>query len=107
MNGHLKYATNLAFPAEHPSYAGHFPGNPVVAGVLLLEEVLAAAESRIGHPVSVARLPLVKFLTPLQPGQEARLELAFAGPQVEFTVTRGAALVARGRLVIDVPPARG
>lgn len=107
MNGDLRYVTNLAFPAEHPSYAGHFPGNPVVAGVLLLEEILAAAESRLGHPVSVARLPLVKFLTPLQPGQEARLEIAFAGPHVEFTVTRGAAPVARGRLVIEVPPARG
>ena len=79
----------------------------MVAGVLLLEAVIAAAESRLGHRLSVARLPLVKFLTPLLPGQEARFELEFAGPQVEFTVTRGAAAVARGRLVIDVPPARG
>jgi hypothetical protein len=37
----------------------------------------------------------------------ARLELEFTGPQVEFTVTRGAAAVAKGRLVVDVPPARG
>jgi 3-hydroxymyristoyl/3-hydroxydecanoyl-(acyl carrier protein) dehydratase len=87
--------------------AGHFPGNPVVAGVLLLEAIITAAESRLGHRVTVARLPLVKFLTPLQPGQEARLELEFAGPQVEFALTRGASTVAKGRLLIDVPPARG
>jgi len=87
--------------------AGHFPGNPVVAGVLLLEAIIAAAESRLGHSLSVARLPLVKFLSPLLPGQEARLELEFAGPQVEFTVMRGGAAVAKGRLVVDVPPARG
>ena len=97
----------MAFPADHPSFAGHFPGNPVVAGVLLVDAVVAAAEARLGRPVSVARLPLVKFLTPLQPGQEARLELEFMGPQVEFTVTRGAVAVARGRLVTEVPPARG
>jgi 3-hydroxymyristoyl/3-hydroxydecanoyl-(acyl carrier protein) dehydratase len=87
--------------------AGHFPGNPVVAGVLLIDAVVAAAEARLGHPVCVARLPLVKFLSPLLPGQVARLELEFTGPQVEFTVTRGAAAVAKGRLVVDVPPARG
>lgn len=87
--------------------AGHFPGNPVVAGVLLIDAVVAAAEARLGRTVSIARLPLVKFLTPLRPGQEARLELEVAEPQVEFTVTRGAAVVARGRLVIDVPPDRG
>ena len=79
----------------------------MVAGVLLLEAIVAAVESRVGHRVSVARLPLVKFLTPLQPGQEARLEFELAGPQVEFTVTTGAAAVAKGRLIIDVPPARG
>jgi 3-hydroxymyristoyl/3-hydroxydecanoyl-(acyl carrier protein) dehydratase len=87
--------------------AGHFPGNPVVPGVLLVDAVVAAAEARLGRPVSVTRMPLVKFLTPLQPGQEARLELEFADPQVEFTVTRGTAIVAKGRLVVDVPPARG
>lgn len=79
----------------------------MVAGVLLLEAILAAAESRLGRPLSVSRLPMVKFLAPLQPGQEAQLELAIAGPQVEFTVTRGAVAVAKGRMVIDEPPARG
>ena len=79
----------------------------MVAGVLLIDAVVAATESRLGRPVSVARMPLVKFLTPLQPGQEARLALEFADPQVEFTVTRGAAIVAKGRLVVDASPARG
>jgi 3-hydroxymyristoyl/3-hydroxydecanoyl-(acyl carrier protein) dehydratase len=87
--------------------AGHFPGNPVVAGVLLVDAVVAAAEARLGRAVRVTRLPLVKFLTPLQPGQVAHLEIEFAPPQLDFTVTLGAATVARGRLVIDLPPARG
>ena len=75
--------------------------------MLLIDAVVAATESRLGRPVSVARLPLVKFLTPLLPGQQARLEFELAGPQVEFAVTTGAAAVAKGRLVVDVPPARG
>ncbi len=79
----------------------------MVAGVLILESIFAALESRLGHPVGVVRLPLVKFLRPLQPGQQAQLELLCAGTRVEFTVTRGPTAIAKGHLVMDVPPARG
>lgn len=103
MNGNLRYVTSLALPLEHASYAGHFPGNPVVAGVLLLDAIVEATELWLGRPVSVSRLPTLKFLTPLRPGQEARLELELVGPQLGFTVTRDATVVAKGRLVIDVP----
>lgn len=103
MNGNLRYVTSLAFPLEHASYAGHFPGNPVVAGVLLLDAIVEATELWLGRPVGVSRLPTVKFLTPLRPGQEARLELELVGPQLGFTVTRDTTVVAKGRLVIDVP----
>lgn len=38
----------LHIPREHPSYAGHFPGQPIVPGVVLLELVLQAAEALPG-----------------------------------------------------------
>lgn len=85
---------------------GHFPGNPVVAGVLLIDSIVTVAESWLGRPVRVSRLPQVKFQTPLRPDQEVRLDLRFADPRLEFTVTLGAATVASGRLIIDGPPVR-
>ena len=58
----------------HPALPGHFPGRPVVHGVLLLEYVLAAIEAEQG-PVDALRLPQVKFARPLLPGELARVEL--------------------------------
>jgi 3-hydroxymyristoyl/3-hydroxydecanoyl-(acyl carrier protein) dehydratase len=59
----------FSVPAEHPSLAGHFPGNPVVPGVLLLDHVLHALERSTGR--SVTRLRQVKFVSILLPGELA------------------------------------
>ena len=61
-------------PASHPSLPGHFPGNPVVPGVVLLARVQAAIEARHG-PLPALRLPQAKFVRPLLPGQAASIEL--------------------------------
>jgi 3-hydroxymyristoyl/3-hydroxydecanoyl-(acyl carrier protein) dehydratase len=42
------------------------------------------------------RLPQVKFLQPLLPGEVARVELEGASPRWKFRVLRGEALLASG-----------
>lgn len=66
--------TDFRIDPAHPCLAGHFPGRPVVPGVVLLEQVLAAVEARHG-PLPALRLPRVKFARPLLPGEQARVEL--------------------------------
>ena len=61
-------------PADHPCLPGHFPGRPVVPGVLLLEQVVAAIEAVHG-PLAGVRLPQVKFVRPLLPGEQAQVSL--------------------------------
>lgn len=81
---------------DHPALAGHFPGNPVVPGVLLLEHVMSLLEATYG-PLAAMRLPQVKFLQPLLPEQAAELELLLRGPgSWRFRVLRDGAVLATG-----------
>lgn len=54
--------------SDHPSLSGHFPGAPLVPGVVILDEVLEALiEWRQNSQLTGIRT--VKFLTPLKPEQ--------------------------------------
>jgi 3-hydroxymyristoyl/3-hydroxydecanoyl-(acyl carrier protein) dehydratase len=71
-------AARFAVPASHPSLPGHFPGRPVVPGVVLLAHVQAAIEAAHG-PLPALRLPQVKFMRPLLPDETAAIELETVG----------------------------
>jgi len=83
----------------HPCLPGHFPGRPVVPGVLVLDRVVAAIEALHG-PLPPLRLPRVKFLQPLLPGEPARIELEQLAPLPDarwrFRVLHGQATIASG-----------
>ena len=88
--------------SAHPSLPGHFPGAPVVPGVLVLERVVAAIEAAHG-PLAALRLPQVKFLQPLLPGEHANVELAEVviegeAPRWRFRVLRGDVPIASGEV---------
>jgi 3-hydroxyacyl-[acyl-carrier-protein] dehydratase len=87
-------------PADHPSLPGHFPGQPVVPGVVILDEVARRARALLGHAGGPRRIPQVKFVAPLLPGEAATiaLEADAATQRVRFRVARDGQLLAAGEL---------
>jgi 3-hydroxymyristoyl/3-hydroxydecanoyl-(acyl carrier protein) dehydratase len=83
---------------DHPSLPGHFPGRPLVPGVVLLDRVIAAIVTTHG-PLGPLRLPQVQFMQPLLPGERARVELDGDTPRWRFRILRGETLLARGEVV--------
>jgi 3-hydroxymyristoyl/3-hydroxydecanoyl-(acyl carrier protein) dehydratase len=93
----MLHPMQFSIAADHPSLPGHFPGHPVVPGVLLLEQVIAAIEARHG-PLHALRLPQVKFVQPLLPGEQARIELEDDATRWRFRVWRDETLLASGEV---------
>jgi len=89
---------DFTLPADHPSLPGHFPGRPLVPGVVVLERVVEAIEATHG-PLASMRLTQVKFLQPLLPGETARIELDASERRWRFRVLRGATLIATGEIL--------
>jgi 3-hydroxymyristoyl/3-hydroxydecanoyl-(acyl carrier protein) dehydratase len=76
--------------------AGHFPGNPIVPGVMVLDAVISAAQAWLGTGFRVERLAYAKFLAPLKPEETAEIDLLLQGPRLEFAVHRGGSALAKG-----------
>jgi len=81
----------------HPALPGHFPGNPVVPAVVLLERVAEAIEGALGPQARLIRLSSVKFLAPLAPGERFRIVIDTPAPaSVRFTLVRNGKAFAVG-----------
>lgn len=61
--------TPLAIDARHPAFEGHFPGRPILPGVVLLAEVMAVLESIERRPPEQWTLASAKFLSRAKPGE--------------------------------------
>lgn len=95
----------LLIVPDHPAFGGHFPGHPVVPGVVLLDEALATIATAEGLAPETWRLAAVKFQHPVSPGEPLilrwqalatggwRFEIAAAG----HSVATGTAEVLRTR----------
>lgn len=87
----------LCIGASHPALPGHFPGHPLVPGVVLLEQVAQALYAWRGQ--RLVRVLETKFMAPLLPDEQATVyltDMATSGTKARFDIRRGELLLARG-----------
>jgi 3-hydroxyacyl-[acyl-carrier-protein] dehydratase len=102
------------FETDDPIFAGHFPGNPLVPGVILTEALAQTAGIAAASGFAEMERPLfllsairgMKFLAVVRPEEEVMLraeKLAQVGQLWQFRVTAqvGEKVVAEGQLVLN------
>ncbi len=105
----------LHIAAEHPAFEGHFPGAPLLPGVVLLDEMLRAVVAGAcadvsgsdavglgagGSRASGWTIATAKFLHPVRPGETLTFEHApLASGGVRFTIRSAGRAVASGTLI--------
>jgi len=79
--------------ADHPSLQGHFPGNPIVPGVVLLDTVIANVEQ--ATECRITRVQQAKFHSTLRPDEIAVAECFVNHVTVNFRAStrRGSDMV--------------
>ena len=81
-------------PAEHPALAGHFPGHPIVPGVVLLQWVEALLAE---HRLVLREIAAVKFHAPLSPDDSVDIRIDVGiDHRLRFGITRDGVVVAEG-----------
>jgi 3-hydroxyacyl-[acyl-carrier-protein] dehydratase len=99
------------FSSDDPIFAGHFPGDPLVPGVILTE-ALAQTAGIAGHRENsekrflLSAIRQMKFLQAVRPGQKIILRARKMGEvdqllQFEVEALIGNTLVAAGQLVLN------
>jgi 3-hydroxyacyl-[acyl-carrier-protein] dehydratase len=69
------HAFEFNFGADDPTFAGHFPGRPILPGIFQLEIVRLSAEWILNSKLSVQEIAKAKFQRPILPGEILKLNL--------------------------------
>lgn len=89
-------------PADHPAFDGHFPGQPILPGVVQLSLLMQAVQARPDLQALLGARPVIdslKFTAPVGPGAQLRISLQAQGRGVDVQLHDGPRPVARGRLL--------
>ena len=95
----MNSTTHYTVPLDHPAFAGHFPGTPILPGVALLDMALHAISAATGLSLDICEVSSVKFLSPARPGDQLEIQHRRAsGDAVRFDIVAGTRKIASGSI---------
>jgi 3-hydroxymyristoyl/3-hydroxydecanoyl-(acyl carrier protein) dehydratase len=94
----------VQFHVGHPTAEGHFPGNPIIPGAVLLREVVAAIATATCRLARSSEVVSAKFHRPVRPGEAMEIRWAATGTTIRFACsTASARTVVTGELRLAAP----
>ena len=87
-------------PDDHPAFAGHFPGAPILPGVVILDIALKLIADSYQLALDQCEINSVKFLSPVRGGDTLAFhQQRLASGTIQFEVRLADTLVASGTLL--------
>src|ERR1700753_2870287 len=97
--------TALAIAADHPAYAGHFPGTPVLPGVVLLDATIDALEKAGKGSSGHWEVSSAKFQSAVRPGEALTLQHeTLPNGSIRFAIRANDRAVANGLIIPSPAP---
>lgn len=98
----MRPSGSFTVDAADPCFDGHFPGNPLVPGVVLLDRAFACIGTMQPASLGPARLETVKFTAPVLPGAVVDVAYHAADGRIRFACAVQGAPVLNGTLLTDI-----
>ncbi len=95
------FSAEFCFPASFSGFDGHFPDQPVLPGVCLVQAVLVAAEQALDQKLELTEIVLAKFFSVSQPDETLTAVCRVNEEMIRAKISRGDDRIAEVRLRID------
>ncbi|SEP09892.1 3-hydroxyacyl-[acyl-carrier-protein] dehydratase [Mucilaginibacter gossypiicola] len=88
--------TTITLNPAHDIFKGHFPGNPIVPGVCMMQMIKEVLEDHLDKKLQLVKADNIKFLSFVNPNQHLQVRLEVKLGMVEEQVKIDAQLVNEG-----------
>lgn len=95
-------SVTLHVPATLPWFRGHFPGHPILPGVVQLAWAMNYSREHFGFDPAAERVVDLKFMRVIRPAARLTLDLGWSEDQrsLSFRFSEGASLCSSGRFIL-------
>jgi 3-hydroxyacyl-[acyl-carrier-protein] dehydratase len=92
--------TTITLKPAHDIFKGHFPGQPVVPGVCMMQMVKEVLENHLGKKLQLVKADNIKFLSFIDPNQHEQIGLEIKLNTTDGQVKTDAQLVNEGTVFL-------
>jgi len=97
----------ITFGTDHPAARGHFPGNPIIPGAVLLSEALRVAGTALGFDVSRCTVSSAKFPSPARPGDRVEIDCSASRARLSLVCSVAGHMVLKAEVACTARVTRG